>query len=78
MPDDGKQYDSRDVKLPHEVLKFKKTVVDMNKFKGVSQLKSQVMCGIQQDIIDIKAGTFKLKTTSTQEILRSCVKYWYR
>jgi len=47
----------------------------MNKFKMSNQHKSDVLFELRQTIIDIKAGRFKLRTTSTQEILAACIKY---
>jgi hypothetical protein len=46
----------------------------MNKFKTSNQLKNEALRELRQAIIDIKAGKFKLRTTSTQEILLNCVK----
>jgi hypothetical protein len=46
----------------------------MNKFKTSNQLKNEVLREIRHAIIEIKAGRFKLRTTSTQEILLNCVK----
>lgn len=60
--------------LPNQILENKKKLIDMNKFKLTNSHKSHILEGLRSDIIEIKAGRFKLKTTSTQEILMGCVK----
>lgn len=72
--DDGKRYDNKEVHLTHKVLDYKKILIEMNKFKFSNQHKSDSLKELRQALIDIKAGTFALRTTSTQEILNNCVK----